>query len=122
MLLPSTETTPESNVQEMGEQESQIAKMQAIIGVPQTGRYDEATFNALKLWQTSMGLKVTGYPNTETIAALKKMGGEAMADLTWWDWAIIYAFEYRWWVIGAGVGVLGGVGYWLWRRGKKRKS
>jgi len=122
MFLPDTELAANANIEEMGAQASQIAQMQAIIGAPKTGTFDEATFNALKTFQQNMGLKVTGYPNDETLAALKQMGGGALADLTWWDWAIIYAFEYKWWVLGLGAAAVGGLGYWLWKRSKKRHS
>lgn len=120
MFLPNTEIAANANIEEMGAQASQIAQMQSIIGAPRTGTYDEATFNALKTWQAAMQLKVTGYPNEETLAALKQMGGGNMGDLTWWDWAIIYAFEYKWYVLGAGALALGGIGYWLWQRSKRR--
>lgn len=122
MFLPNTQIVADANVEEMSPEASKIAQMQELIGAPKTGRFDEATFNALKQWQANMGLQVTGYPNEATIAALKKMGGEAMGDLTWWDWAIIYLFEYKWVAIGIGIGAIGGIGYWLWRRSKKRRS
>lgn len=121
MFLPGTEIVANANIDEMGAQASQIAQMQAAIGAPQTGRYDKATYEALKSFQTASGLEATGYPNEETIAALKKFGA-ALGDLTWWDWAIIYAFEYKWPLIGLGIGVAGALGFWFWQRSKKRRS
>jgi hypothetical protein len=115
MFLPGTEIVADANIDEMGGQASQIKQMQNIIGVPQTGLFDAATSEALKTFQSDRGMAATGYPNDETIAALKQLGA-GFGDLTWWDWAIIYAFEYKWWVLGAGAVALGGLGYWIWKK------
>jgi peptidoglycan hydrolase-like protein with peptidoglycan-binding domain len=120
MFLPGTETVADANVEELSPQASQLKQLQAAIGVPQTGVYDKATFDGLKVFQASSGLEASGYPNEETIAALKRFGA-ALGDLTWWDWTLIYLFEYKWAFIGVGIGVIGGIGYWLIQR-KKRKS
>ena len=112
---------PSSNVLEFGTKSEKLKALQAFFGIAQTGEFDDATHAAIRDFQIGMGLEQTGTMNLETFKAIKQMAGSA-SDLTWWDWAIIYAFEYKWWVIGAGVGIAGGVGYWIWKRNKKRRS
>jgi len=103
---------------EQATQTDRIKLLQQYLGVEPTGYPDDATHEALKAWQASLGLEATGNLDQATIAAIKS---QLSITLSWWDWVVIYAFEYKWWLIGGAAFVVGG-GYWLWRRKKKRSS
>lgn len=109
-----------TNVLEFGTKSEKLRALQAFFGIPQTGEFDDATHEAIRGFQQGMNLEVTGNMNLETFRALGLMASGA-TGLTWFDWALIYAFEYKWWVIGAGIGVAGGVGYWLYRRSRRKR-
>lgn len=103
---------------------AKIRQMQQCLGVPQTGNFDDATKTALTALQQAGKLEPTGLPDADTVKLLQRQCGGAMSALSWWDWTVIYAVEYRWWLLGgaavfAGVGV--GVGYSIYRKRRNRR-
>ena len=104
---------------EQGSSTDKLKALQRYLGVEATGIPDDATHKALKAWQASLGLAATGNLDQATIAAIKT---SLSITLSWWDWVVIWAFENKWLILGAGVVAVGGIGYWIWKRKKRRST
>lgn len=97
-----------------------IIKLQQLLAVPQTGEYDDATREAVKLVQQAYSLPPTGLMDAQTKAVLEQIGAD-LSSMDWKFFAWMWVLQYKWGlIVGGAAVVVGGVLFWNQRKGQRR--